>query len=86
MAKRFARYRRVGAELNDDQKAKQDKIRPARSSRTGAGGGAFGGGRGGGSAEGERSEEENENANPFKQEPYAEAIAALSKRLAGTPE
>ena len=60
--------------LNEDQAAKQEKIRLARS--TGGGGGGGSGGMGG-------AEEEDENANPFKEAPNAEAAAALSQRLGG---
>ena len=60
--------------LNEDQTAKQEKIRLARSPR-GGGGGGFGGMGGPG--------EEDENANPFKEAPNAEAAAALSQRLGG---
>ena len=60
--------------LNEDQTAKQEKIRLARSPAGGGGGmpGMMGG-----------PPPEDENANPFKEAPNAEAAAALSQRFGG---
>ncbi len=57
--------------LNEDQKAKSEKIRLPRPPR------------GGGGSPGGMPEPEDENANPFKEGPNAEAAAALSERLGG---
>ena len=67
-----AKYDALLGVLDEDQTAKQEKIRLARPPRGGGGSGGMGGG-----------EEEDENANPFKEEPNAQAAAALSQRLGG---
>lgn len=68
------KYDALLAVFNEEQTAKQEKIRLPRSPRGGMGGGP----RGMGGAE-----EQNENANPLKQAPNAEAVATLSQRLGG---
>ena len=68
------KYDALLAVFNEEQTAKQEKIRLARSPR---GVGAVAPEEWGGAGE------ENENANPLKQAPNAEAVAALRQRLGG---